>query len=92
MNKLIVTYDLCGRNKNYDGLLDRLENFPTHLKIIKSSWVSRTIYSCAKVRDELQKQIDSDDMLFVAKLTGEAAWTKTESNSSEIKKALESND
>lgn len=92
MNKIIVTYDLCGEGKNYDGLIDRLKQYPTHLKINKSSWLIKTIYSCAEVRNELMKQIDGDDMLFVAKLAGEAAWTKAESNNSDIKKALESND
>ena len=92
MNKIIVTYDLCGVNKNYDGLIKRLERFPTGLKINKSSWLIKSNYSCVEVRDELNKFIDSDDMLFVAKLTGESAWMKTDSSSSEIKKALESND
>lgn len=90
MNKLIVAYDLCGENKNYDGLIKRIEQFPAHLKINKSTWLIKTSYSCVTVRDELIKQIDNNDMLFVAKLTGESAWTKTEEGASEIKKALES--
>ena len=90
MNKLIITYDLCGGNKNYDGLIKRIEQYPVHLKINKSSWIIKTKYSCSDVRDQLNKQIDSDDMLFVAKLTGEAAWTKAEASNYEIKKTLES--
>lgn len=90
MNKIIITYDLCGNNKNYDGLIKRIEQFPVHIKINKSSWIIKTTYSCVTVRDELNKQIDGNDMLFVAKLTGESAWTKAEEDSSKIKKALES--
>ena len=92
MNKIIVTYDLCGYNKNYDGLIKRLEQYPVHLKINKSSWLIKTHYSYTDVRDELAKILDNNDMLFIAVLTGDAAWTNTESYSSEIKKALESND
>ena len=92
MNKIIVTYDLCGKNKNYDDLINRLDQFPTCLKINKSSWLIKTSFSCVGVRDELKKLIDGDDMLFVAKLSGEAAWTKAESSTLEIKKALETND
>ena len=88
MNKIIVTYDLCGANKNYDGLIGRLERFPKYLKLNKSSWLIKTRKSSAEVRDELRNYIDSNDMLFVANLTGESAWTNAESSTSEIKKIL----
>ena len=90
MNKLIITYDLCGDGKNYDGLIKKIEQYPVHLKINKSSWIVKTPYSCSQVRDELSMQIDHDDMLFVAKLTGVAAWTKAETDNFKIKNALES--
>lgn len=90
MNKIIITYDLCGANKNYDDLIARIKKYPTSLKLNKSSWLIKTIYNCVQVRDELKKYIDQDDMLFVALLNGEAAWTKTESISTSIKSALES--
>lgn len=92
MNKIMLAYDLCGEDKNYDGLIKRINQYPVHLKINKSTWLIKTCYSCSEVRDELQKLTDNNDMLFVAKLTGEAAWTKVESNSSLIKKELESDD
>lgn len=31
--------------------------------------------SCVSVRDHLKTEIDSNDSLFVAELTGSAAWT-----------------
>lgn len=91
MNKLIVTYDLCGVNKNYDELINRIKQFPDCVKINKSTWVIKTTYDSENARDELKKYIDLDDYLFVAKLTGESAWNKTESLSSKVKKLLESN-
>lgn len=92
MNKLLVTYDLCGQNKNYDGLIMRLRLFYRCLKINKSSWLIVTRLSCNEVVKELSKHIDHNDMLFVAKCSNEASWTKAESQSSEIKKVLESYD
>lgn len=89
MNKIIVTYDLCGNNKNYDGLIKRLEKFPSKLKLNKSSWLIETKFNCIEVRDILLKEIDSNDLLFVAKLSGEAAWHNSISNSSDIKTLLE---
>ena len=88
MNKIIVTYDLCGFDKDYNGLITRLKEYPVCLKLNKSSWLINTSFECAEVRDQLLKHLDSDDSLFVAELTGTAAWKKVESNSDDVKKAL----
>ena len=76
-------------NKNCDDLIERIERFPARLKINKSSWLIKTNYLCGEIIDEFMKQINSNDMLFVPKLTGQSAWTKVESNSSEIKIVFE---
>ena len=88
MNKIIVVYDLCGDDKNYDGLIRRLKTFPKCIKINKSSWLINTTYNCEKVRDELKTYIDGNDSLFVAALTGEAAWYNVESSNDNVIAAL----
>lgn len=89
--KYLVVYDLRGLNKNYDGLIKRIEEFPTSLKINNSSWLIVTSFSAVDVRDILKEYIDSDDSLFVGKLTGEAAWYNADSKPDDIKNALNKN-
>ena len=88
MNKIMVTYDLCGSNKNYSDLIDCLNGYPVCVKINKSSWLINTACDCVTVRDQLCKFIDKDDYLFVAKLTGEAAWHNVEDGHDKVKSAL----
>lgn len=88
MNKIIVTYDLRGVDKNYDELLTRLNAFPVCLKLNNSSYLINTGCEASVVRDELVQFIDSNDSIFVAELTGTAAWRNADSDSEDIKKAL----
>ena len=87
-NKYLVVYDLRGSNKNYDGLIERIEEFPTSLKINNSSWLVVTSFSAVDVRDTLETYIDNDDSLFVGALSGEAAWYNADSKATDIKNAL----
>lgn len=74
MKSLIVTYDLCGKGKNYDELYERIKQYGTWAHITESSWFIKTSSSCSTVRDHLGAVLDHDDALFVAELTGSAAW------------------
>ncbi len=73
MKKYIVTYDLCSPGQNYDGLITKIESF-NHTKIAKSAWVITSSKTAIEIRDILEHYIDDNDVLFVAALTGEAAW------------------
>ena len=88
MNSILVSYDLRGQNKNYDELIERLNDYPVCLKINKSTWLINTSFDCTNVRNELMSFMDSDDSLFVAKLAGSAAWLNADSGTEDIKKAL----
>lgn len=69
-----ITYDLCKSGKNYSELYDYLRSYPVYAKLMESSWFISTDKSCTDIRNEINKIIDSDDRLFIAELTGVAAW------------------
>ncbi len=71
---IIISYDLCKPTQNYDGLIAKIKSYGTYARITESCWFIKTTDTCTKVRDTLTKEIDSNDRLFVAALTGIAAW------------------
>lgn len=74
MSAYIVTYDLHKQGQNYDCIIAKLKAYPTHWHMQRSVWIISTNQSAAQVRDSLQSCLDSNDKLFVGKLSGEAAW------------------
>lgn len=87
-NSKIITYDLCNSDKNYNELYEYLHSFTVWAHITESTWFVSTNKSCVAVRDELLKILDSDDRVFVAELTGTAAWQKVMCNSDYLKNHL----
>ena len=85
----IVTYDLCNPGQNYAALIDRIKQYPKVSKVTESCWLISTTWSCAKVRDDLTRFMDTDDKIFVAALTGEAAWKNIICGNDSAKKSLE---
>ncbi|PWZ93900.1 CRISPR-associated protein Cas2, partial [Staphylococcus pseudintermedius] len=47
-----------------------------------------SVFSAKEIRDELKLFVDNDDSLFVAKLTGEAAWSNVICDSKHLKDYL----
>ena len=74
-NSKIVTYDLRAPGKNYNCLYEKIKSYTAWAHIQESVWYISTPDSCVSVRDHLKTEIDSNDSLFVAELTGSAAWT-----------------
>lgn len=74
MDSIIVSYDLNNSGKNYDDLIKKIQTYPKYAKINKSVWFFKSDKTCPEIRDDLKTTMDSDDSLFVAKLTGTAAW------------------
>lgn len=70
----IITYDLCSPGKNYSELIDAIKSYSKCSKVTESTWVISSNDSCKTIRDTLATYIDSNDRIFVGKLTGEAAW------------------
>ena len=87
MYKYIVTYDLRNPGKNYSSLINKIKSYQ-YSKICESVWIIRSSNNSSTIRNSLLNEIDSNDCLFVAKLSGEAAWHNCIDSSDNIKKIL----
>lgn len=88
MKSLIVEYDFCQPGDNYDSLIEAIKEYPMWAHITKSTWFIKTSNSCETVRDHLKSKMDSNDRLFVAELSGTAAWMNVLCGSEYIKDNL----
>ncbi|WP_228449955.1 hypothetical protein [Streptomyces alkaliterrae] len=85
----MVGYDLNRPGQDYSRLIEAIEAYGTWWHSLDSTWIIKTPKSVTQVRDELRRHIDSSDELFVAELTGHAAWSGFDQTSSEwLKKYL----
>lgn len=73
MPSFIVSYDLIS-NKDYSKLYEAIRNYGSYAHVLESVWIIKSSSSSSNIRDNLKSYLDSDDKLFVAKLTGESAW------------------
>ena len=87
MKSYVVSYDL-NNQKDYSKLIKAIEDYPNSAKINKSVWFINSERSAKSIRDELRDFIDNDDSLFVATLTGEAAWRNVICGSSHLQSHL----
>lgn len=78
MKSVLITYDLRGTSEtstDYERLIKHIkDDYSNWAKVELSTWIIRTDQTIKAVRDNLQSYMDSDDRLFVAELTGVAAW------------------
>lgn len=74
MASFIVTYDLRKQGRNYQALYDRLKEWKA-VSLLESVFLIKWDTNSTAIRDDLKAHIDGNDALFVAKLTGEAAWS-----------------
>lgn len=88
MASKLVTYDLRAPGRDYSTLMQAIKNYPKWGRVCESTWVIVTTDTCVTVRDNLQRFIDSNDRLFVAELTGVAAWYNTICDSEWLKENL----
>lgn len=75
MNSYIISYDLMSPSKDYSSLISAIKSYGTYAKVLESCWIIKSSNSSATIRTHLTSYMDSDDKIFVAKLTGEAAWS-----------------
>lgn len=90
MNSIIVEYDLCNPDSDYEELISMIESFPISEPITKSTWFIKTNRTCGDVIDILKRYINSGDRLFVAKLSSSAAWINIRGSGERIKKHMQS--
>ena len=88
MKSMIIEYDLCSPGRNYNTLYETIQSYGVWARITESTWFIKTGDSCVQVRDKLKKCMDSNDRLFVAELTGTAAWSNILCDSDYLKKHL----
>lgn len=74
MSSYIVTYDLMQQGQNYNCITAKLKAYGTWCHLQRSVWIIATAQTAKQIRDNLGACLDANDKLFVAKLTGEAAW------------------
>ena len=84
----IITYDLCAPGRDYSDLYDYIKSFSAWAHITESVWFVSSDKTCASIRDELKQVVDSNDRIFVAELTGVAAWRNVLCDSDYLKKHL----
>ena len=70
----LISYDLDKPGQDYPRLITELERLGA-ARILYSEWIFRSTSPAVQIRDWLKSFIDSNDMLLVVALTGEAAWT-----------------
>lgn len=74
MASYIVTYDLHEQGQRYDCVVKKLRAYGTYFHMQGSVWIIVSSKAAKEIRDDLKSCLDSNDKLFVARLTGEAAW------------------
>ncbi len=75
MSTYIVTYDLHKHGQNYDCLVKKLEAYDAWCHMQGSVWVIETTQTSSQIWDNLKGCLDSNDNLFVGKLSGEATFS-----------------
>ena len=88
MTSMIVEYDLCSPGRNYDELYKAIKSYDEWAHITESTWFIKTNDTCVQVRDKLTAHMDNNDRIFVAALTGVAAWRNVLCDSDYLKKNL----
>ena len=87
-NAKIVCYDLCQPGRDYSRLISRIQQYRNVCKLTESCWIISTTANCEQLRDDLRNYVDTNDRIFVAALTGAAAWRNMLSQSETIKQLL----
>ena len=86
-NAKIVSYDLCQPGRDYSKLITRIQQY-RNCKLTESCWLISSTLSCEQLRNDFLRLIDANDRIYVAALTGEAAWHNMLSSNETIKSIL----
>jgi len=65
----LITYDLNKPNQNHSSLYEAIKSLGSWAHFMDSTWFVDTDYSSEQIRDELLKVMDSDDSLFITKIS-----------------------
>ena len=90
----LVSYDLDKPGQDYSDLITAIKalggkQIGTRVsKVLYSEWIVKTNLSASQIYDALAPHIDSNDMLLIVGLTGEAAWNRLMSSDDTVKQIL----
>jgi hypothetical protein len=87
MRAYLVSYDLDKPGQDYHPLIQELKRMGA-IRVLYSEWVLKSDLTAKEIRDHLWPSIDSNDMLLVVALTGEAAWTSLMVSDDRFKQSL----
>lgn len=75
MYKYCVSYDLNKNDKDYDGLIDAIKDYP-NIKALYSTWFVKSNDSATTIYNHLKPYIDNNDHLFVIEVvtSNEQGW------------------
>lgn len=65
----LITYDLSEKGQRYPELITEIELLGEHCHCLLSVWIVKTSLTAFDILNRLSKHIDSNDKLFVARLT-----------------------
>ena len=61
----IISYDLKGKNKDYNGLINAIKEERGWWHYLDSFWILNTEKSVSDLTDKLKNYLDDEDRLFV---------------------------
>ena len=74
----LVTYDLNKAGKDYKSLYDEIQALGSWSHYLDSTWFVDTSLTATQIRDKLISVMDSNDYLFVTKVTRNySGWLQT---------------
>ena len=88
MTCYLISYDLIGPNRDYDGLIEAIKEYGTWAHITESFWAIVTESKAKDVRANLKRYLDSNDRIFVVKSGTEAAGSNVICKNEWLKKNL----
>lgn len=71
----VISYDLDQPGQDYEDLFELIKSYGTWCHAMESTWFIVTDEDAQTIRDYLLTTMDSNDKLFVGKLSGEGAWS-----------------
>ena len=86
----LVSYDLIKPHKDYASLINFMKSYSQWAKPLESVWLVKNNFTAEETRNQIQKQTDANDKVFVVTVTKEsAAWVNLDNDvSSWIKNNL----
>ena len=75
MNLYLVSYDLKQQGQNYTCITKKLEDLGTHWHFQQSVWLVQWGGNAYDLATELEACLDSNDVLFVTRVTSDSAWS-----------------